>query len=296
MKLKQISECRPDGKVSSFGYLVESASTDSLSNDDTTICNLGSLQAGGLQKLVELSNSINEYLLESALKTNRDSIASSKSYGLVYLVRNLLEISKISAEVTFGSDNPTKSRDQFDFLISLLAALLEKNIYAETKLTQVTRQVYFPGRTNLDPSSLYDLLTSIIDFPITSNNGDSSEYADKLVSWVFSDCGPWTEFDEAESVSQISRLAGFIQTSAEEKTGLSWDEINNTLRHLNVIQIEKENEMLLMTTRPDSSQLKLFYRSDIEIPPNVFREQTDQPISPKNVVAIRENIIPVMAI
>ena len=86
MKLKQISECRPDGKVSSFGYLVESASPDSLSNNETTICNLGSLQAGGLQKLVELSNSINEYLLESALKANRDSIASSRSYGIVYLV------------------------------------------------------------------------------------------------------------------------------------------------------------------------------------------------------------------
>jgi len=280
MKLKQISECQPDGKISSFGYLVENSSVSPRNESEKTICNLGSLQAGGIQKLIELSNSISEFLLESVLKTNRDSITSSKSYGIVYLVKNLLEKNEITADNNIEAESQEKRSELFNFMISIMASLLECNIQPETKLTQISRQVYFPGEMSLNQNTLSELISSIKELPVKpSDNSEFTEYANKLVSWTLSDCGTWSEFDEAEGILRLSHLAGLIQVSAEEKTGLSWEAINNNLRHLHVIRLEKDNETILMTTRPSASQLKLFYQLDIEIPPNAFREsygQSDQ--------------------
>ena len=125
MLLKQVSECVPDGSIRTSALLIKSFDNGSGSASDNILCNLGSLNNEGLDNLIELSNSVNKFLLESTLDFNRDGLKSSQAYGTVYVISQILKEHGISSEMLFGPDNKIESNQRFDFLVSLVACLLD---------------------------------------------------------------------------------------------------------------------------------------------------------------------------
>lgn len=291
MQIKLMPEEGQNGQMDICACLMDKIRDESgLDIQEQMVCNLGSIGNGGLEKLIKLSNSVNYILLESALENARDSIVCSRSYGVIYLIKQILDKWYNYSDLALKSEDE-KMQTLYNLLPSLLAALLDKSISADSSLSDLKRRIYFPNDINLDAAAIRSLINSADFFPNDQlneilncgkdqDNGQRFKKAlsGKLLAWATSDCGPWHNFDEAEGLMQIVNLAVHLHESIELETGLSWQVINSSLSDLQAIRVERGARTLLLMTRPTSMQLNIFYRLDIKPPPLVIVEQYEQPI------------------
>ncbi len=273
MIVKHVSECAPGENVESASVVNREKETPENGNLEKIIYNLGSLQSEGLDNLIELSNSVNKFLLESTLDLNRDGLESSQSYGVVYVISQLLKENGITHEVIFGSEDEVKSKRCFDFLVSLIACLLDNQSNIESDLDSLHKRIYFRKGTILNEKSILSLTNIIRQYPVfESKPTDTSQYKEKLASWLSIETESWSDVADFESLDFLTELADFICNLVEDMTLLSWSSICNKLSELCAVRVENGAETLLMTTRPTSSHLKLFYRLGIDLPPQVICE------------------------
>jgi len=284
MILKHISECQPDGNIKTSALLVEKSGSVVNQDAENIICNLGSLQNEGLDSLIELSNSINKFLLESTLDFNRDGLESSHSYGTVYLISQIFRDNGITSEHIFGSDNKAENEQRFDYLISLVACLLDNQSNADSNLNSLQKKIYFKKDVKLDPASILTLIDSIRQYPDLQYNSSNclSQFSDKLTAWLSTDTESWSVFNDFDGILFIAELAEFVRFEVEELSSLSWSSISDNLTELHAVRFERGAETLLLTTRPTSSHLKLFYRLDIELPAQVILESRKQFVKDQN--------------
>ncbi|MCF7810057.1 hypothetical protein K9N50_03615 [bacterium] len=291
MQIKLIPERGQDGQIDISACLFDKINDESgLHGQEQTICNLGSLGNGGLEKLIELSNSVNCLLLESALESSRDSIVCSRSYGIIYLINQIMDKWHGYSELLRESGS-MGIQILHELLPSMLAALLDENTDCNSSLDEIQRRIYFPKGTDLSAATIRNLISSVDIFSddpffmVLNNrsnriNGNELErkLREKLLAWATSDCGPWHNFNEAEGLTRIIKLAAYFHKSIEDKTALSWQVINDNLSELQAIRVENGAKTLLMMTRPTSMQLNIFYRLNIKPPPLVIIEQNERPI------------------
>ena len=295
MILKQVSECEPDGSVRTSALLIENCDNGSSSASDKILCKLGSLNDEGLDNVIELSNSINKFLFESVVDYGRDGIQSSQSYGMVYLISQILKEYGISSEMLFGSDNKIESNQRFEFLQSLVACLLDYQSTEDSSLDGLQKRIYFQKDLILNQNSISDLTSAIQQYPLLENNStDHSCFSNKLTAWLSGESESWSVVNDFDSISFIAGLADFVYQKVEEMSALSWDSICENLTELCAVRVESGSETFLLTTRPSSSHLKLFYRLGIELPPHVIcesREKTPETIEVKKEKMDLEHIL-----
>ena len=297
MQIKLIPERGYDGQVDISAYITDEIQDDSgWDCMDQTICKLGSIENGGLEKLIELSNCINYFLLDSILESNRDSIVCSRSYGVIYMIRQLLNKWFDSSELLIGSED-TSTQALNELFPSLLTALLDRDLKYDSPLSDIQRRIYLPKDISLNASTIRDIIRSIHIFSENPSEANSDSHLnrqnenplkrmlkEKLVAWATSDCGPWNDFSGDEGITRIVSLAASLCNSIEEQTTISWQAINEHLSELQAIRVESGVKTLLMTTRPTSMQLSIFYRLEFEPPPLVIIEQNEKPIVTKEEV------------
>jgi len=295
--MKLIPESGQNGKVDTFACLVDEIQDDSEWDcAERTVCNLGSIGNGGLEKLIELSNSINYFFLESALENHRDSIVCARSYGVVYLINQLLNRWDVSSELLIGSGDPN-TRALYNFLPSLMAALLDYDAKHDSSLVNLQRHIYLPKDICFNASTIRNLLHSIQIFPIEQfnrilfnnappRNGHRIKkiFEEKLLAWATSDCGPWSDFDDVGGMIRVVSLTKCLRDLVEEQAVLSWQVINEHLSELQAIRVERGAKTFLLTTRPTSMQLNIFYRLELKPPPLVVIEQSEQSVITKDKV------------
>ena len=298
MQIKLIPERGQDGKVDNFACLVDDIQGDPERNcTERTVYNFGPIGNGGLKKLVELSNSINFLLLESALENHRDSIVCSRSYGVVYLIAQILRKWKISANLLVKIDDSATKTNLYNFLPSLMAALLDYDTKRDSSLVNLQRHIYLPKNICFNASTIRSLIRSIHIFPgnpfkeisincVTKNNGHRIKkiFEEKLLAWATSDCGPWSDFNDVEGMVKIVFLTGCLYDSVEKLSEISWQEVNEHLSELQAIRVESGAKTFLLTTRLTSMQLSIFNRLELKPPPLVIIEQSEQPVVTKDKV------------
>ncbi|MDP8237874.1 MAG: hypothetical protein P9X24_02180 [Candidatus Hatepunaea meridiana] len=291
MQIKLISKHGQDGQADTYAYLTGETKDDSeIGSSERINYNLGSIRNGGLEKLIEFSNSVNYFLLESALENQRDSIAGTRSYGTVYLITQMLKRWGISAELLFGSEDPN-GHAMSNLLPSLLAALLDCDTRPDSSLSNIQRRFYFPKGVCFNASTIRELLHSIQISACDQDNGVSTAgiikkdecpiykaSTEKLLSWATSDCGQWGDFMGIDGIRKIASLAGCLYNSIEKQTAMSWSVINEHLFELQAIRVEKGMKTFSMTTRLTTMQLNIFYRLEIKPTPLVVIERSEQPV------------------
>jgi hypothetical protein len=291
MQIKLIPERGRDGQMDISAYLTDSKSDESgLDYREQTICNLGSIGNGGLEKLIELSNSVNYFLLESVLENSRDSIVCSRSYGVIYLINQIMNKWHSYSELLRESGSAS-IQTLHELLPSILTALLDDTTTVNTSFKDIQRRIYFPKGIQLNAATIRNLISSMSIFSddpffivlnnrSNRNNGQGIEkmFSEKLLAWATSDCGPWHNLNDAEGLMRIVKLAAYFYRSLEDTTALSWQVINDNLSELQAIRVENGAKTLLMMTRPTSMQLNIFYRLDIKPPPLVIIEHSERPV------------------
>jgi len=297
MQIKLVPEQSDDGQVDISAYIMDEIQDESgWDRREQTICKLGSIENGGMEKLIELGNSINYFLLDSALESTRDSVVCSRSYGVIYMIKQLLNKWYDSSELLIGSGD-TSTQVLNELFPSLIAALLDQDLKSDSTLNEIQRRNYLPKDTCLNASTIREIIRSIHTFSenlpesisishVNRQNGNSLKkmLTEKLLAWATSDCGPWNDFSCDKGIMRIVSLATYLYNSIEEQTTLSWQVINENLSELQAIRVENGAKTLLMTTRPTSTQLSIFYRLEFRPPPLVIIEQHEQPVITKEEV------------
>lgn len=292
MQIKLISERGQDGQVDTFACLMDDIQGDPRRNcTERTVYNFGPVGNGGLEKLVELSNSINYLLLESALENHRDSIVCSRPYGVVYLIAQILRKWEISANLLVKIDDSATKTNLYNFLPSLMAALMDYDTRYDSALSDLQQHIYLPKDICFNASTIRNLIHSIQIFPsdlfkeisLTGVNkkvgyNKHKIVAHKLLAWATSDCGPWHDLDSIEGMVKIVSLTGCLYDSVENLSEIPWQEVNDHLSELQAIRVESGARTFLLTTRPTSTQLNILYRLDLKPPPLVVCEKTEHPL------------------
>lgn len=291
MQLKKITGLKPDGQPETCLYLTDGAFNDPVSNSSLKDgLNLGSLGNGGLEKLIELSNSVYHFLLHEALENRRDSIVSSRSYGMCYLVTQMLDNWEIFSDLKVGFNELVKREQPFNLLPSLVAALLDPDTTASSELSELERKYFLPRKTHFEASAIRELLLSLSPYlpELEQQPEIDPEFKVKLMAWATSDCSPWCEFSENEALNRIAYFATRIKQTIEAQTLMTWKAINNQLFDLQAIRLEKGAKTFLLTTRITSSQFNVFFQAEIEPPPLVTCEHVEKPLELEKVYGYQE--------
>ena len=305
MRLKEITKCKQDGQIVTKAYLVEDDKTETTNpGAEQTIYEFGSLENVGINNLIELSNSVHSFFLDTAIVNQRDSIISSRSYGIVYLVKRMLEELEISEELFLDSDNAEEAENLFDLLPSLITALLDSDLNPNSRLKSINRRIHIPKDGSFTAEIIRDIIHTFGTAPKNlpacgtmsddydpngisslSTNSDrliqqlSDGYAtaetitDKLHAWAMSDSEAWAEFNDFEGLFRIASLALYLRDEIEKRTFMTWETIEDNLTELNAIRVVRGAKAFLITTRPTSTILNIFYRLEIEVPPLVILEE-----------------------
>jgi len=316
MQLKQISERGQDGCIETNACLVEMVRDNSGRNQtERTIYNLGSMGNGGFDKLIDLINSAHYLLLEPALENRRDSIVCSRSYGVVYLITQLLEKWDITANSLLELDYPASNYKLFNLLPSLIAALLDCCLKPDSDIDNLQRRIYSPVDIDLNAAAIRNLIYLFNDYPLADNYPDidnnfiydyfsaefstvvSKEHSDdrssngswinkviaqNLLTLATADCGSWYELVDVEGMNKIVSLTGYLYDFLEKQTAMELRRIYDHLSELQAIRVERGAKTLLLMTRPTSIQLSIFYRLGIKPPPLVMCEQVEKAIVMEN--------------
>lgn len=291
MQIKLISKRGQDGQADTYAYLTGETKKDSeIDIPERINHNLGSIRNGGLEKLIEFSNSVNYLLLESALENQRDSIECTRSYGTVYLITQMLKKWGVSTDLLFRAED-SNGHAMSDILPSLIAALLDSETKPDSNLSNIQRRIYFPKGVSFNASTIRELLNSIQISACVQDNGISTIGIDKtdecpicktseekLLAWATSDCGHWCDLMGNEVINTIASLAGCLYNSIKKQAAMSWQVINEHLSELQAIRVERGIKTFSMTTRLTTMQLNIFYRLEIKPPPLVVSEQNEQPV------------------
>lgn len=306
MQLKQISIRKQDVKLDTNVHLVDRVHNNSEAIELTKM-NLGSTSTGDLTKLIDLSNSVNDFFLKSSLGKQRDGIVGSCSYGLVYAISETLE--------KWGLNNfqsiPSEIDQEFDHLVKLLptflSVLVDSDLSSDFSLADLNRRIYFQSELKLEASSIRnmvrlfntnrlkihlpidescDSMTHIFGIPATIDISSVSVDHDtmrqdfffragrKIRKWAESDIIPGHVSEKDLGVYRICFLANAIMSTMVEKAASPWKKICRTLTEMQSLRIKQGASIFALTTRPTSAQLRLFYKLDLSTPPFVRIEYT----------------------
>lgn len=304
MQLNRISVRKQDGKLDTQVHLTDKiqGNTDL---DELTSWNLGSTDNGGLKKLIDLSNSINNFFLESSLGKQRGGILGCRSYGLVYVISRTLEKWDLK---NYQSSTTAEDRDVenlLNLLPSLLAMLMDDDQKSDLTLPEIRHRIYIPAESVLDASTIRKMIRLFntnrlkVVMPIEDSNYPSTHIfgtpamvgintisvdhnlkrqdfffntGRKLRNWAESDIIPGHVSESDLGVYRISYLANALKSSITDRAALTLKGVCRTLADLQSIRIKQGASIFALTTRPTSAQLKLLYKLDVSPPPFVTCE------------------------
>lgn len=271
MNIKQMTTTDKLGRSYQSAYLFEGGhGHPGLDSPVAPLFELGSLNNGGMVRLVELANAVNRFFLSNSIEQKRDGLVNSRSYGTVYLVRKLLDrmdVRKYNLDVL---DDQTMS-----FLSSLIATMLSDTTSKRTSLNRLSRSFYFPTHPELIASNIRTVMRILAEAPSTESGSEdelSAELTEKLSSWAGNDLGEWSEIDP-RGMKVLVSLALEICNHIESEIGSRWEKVAEHLECLSVATVEFANKDVELTTRPTSRQLAFFYLLDIE-PPDLIKDFT----------------------
>jgi len=302
MQLKQISVRKQDGKYDTHVHLVDKIRNDTATDEFTNL-NLGSTSNGGLKKLINLSNSINHFFLESSLGRQRDGIIGCCSYGLVYTISETLDklgVNNMSSRETEMDKEPDSL---LEILPSLLSVLMDSDLNTDLTLAELSRRIYIQHNLKLEAETIRKIvrlfnsnrlsivlpveessnsMTHIFGIPTTIDiNKVSVDHelmrqdfffrtSRRLRNWAESDTIPGRVSENDLGVYRICFLANALKTSFVERAAIPWKKICRTLTELQSLRIKQGASIFALTTRPTSAQLKIFFKLDVS-PPQFVR-------------------------
>ncbi len=299
MYIKQIAENSANGTIESNVYLVDGVLDNTPGKENSgndTLHKIGNLNNGGLQKLLNLANSANSLLLNSAVEDCRDSVAGTSAYGAVYTIRKILEINEIDANIPVENNS---TPNHLDILPSLIAGVLNTTLRPDLELRKILDKIHFPfteGSQKLDLMSFIETKNPIdMNLGIMSQNelsdlrnrcADAEEdYRNLLITaetdfsgfvlaacsriknWLKQEYGVWETGRNDGYIFDYALLAASIVHWVESKTFMPWINVDESLSDLQIVRIERESNIILLTTRATSANLNIFYRLNIDPPP-----------------------------
>jgi hypothetical protein len=287
MDLKQIPRLGSDGVPTTDICIIDEPGHHLPTfTDGRIVWNLGSSGNGGLGALIQLANSINRFFLESSLNGMTDGVAESRSFGLVHLTGRLLDQFGMANPDAESLEDQGQSQSTFNrSLPSLLAALLDKSIQTAAPVEHLHRKVFFPKHVTVSARVIRELLSGTTVSGVAACPGSaSSSYSKRLRTWAIQDGFPQLSAEAEAGVERISRMAQFIRATSEERTGSSWESIASHLNTLHAIRVNLGARTVVLTTRPTATQLSIFCRLRLPVPPLVFEENKPN----ANTVAVCE--------
>ncbi len=289
LQIRKKSNCDDLGRLITEFNLIDAR--EDGSGESTFISNLSTKEGGALYQLSELNNSIHSIFLSSALNELRDSIISSRSYGMNYLFEKCLEhLDSPFLDCSYNAESHN-SRNELAVLPNLLAVLTAPFNIPESSLENLQRRFYFPDniivnsmfirrllkaleeRFEAQQSSAGCLLNGEDRNPVTSTPVQfdaRSTVAYKLTVWATRDIGDWCEFSYSDTIQRIDELCSHIRTHVEVETGMRWDRIVDNMVELSVIEVQQGTSKILMTTRPTSGQLNILFRLGLQPPKQII--------------------------
>lgn len=275
-------------------------------SDENLICDLGSMNNGGLTRLIELSNSIHAFLLNNVIDSKRDGLVSSRSFGVYYLINHLLERWEQRKPIPTLFDLETETSVSAQFLPSLIAAVTDTETISSSSIESLNRKYHAPLGVEFEAERIQDILNSfenndfqynLPELEVQKNQlmfgimpskqvCDSQKneisfhdqksccsFSEKLTSWITHETGIWNDIQNINGLFRFVTLADHVRAFSEENSGTSWERIVENLSTIHAIRFERDSKTLLLITRPNSRQLSLFYRLGIDPPPMVICEQ-----------------------
>jgi len=310
MQLKHISIRKQDVKMDSNVHLLDRSQISSEANELTNM-NLGSANNGDLTKLIDLSNSVNDFFLKSSLGKQRDGIIGSCSYGLVYAISETLEKWGLHSYLSNTSETDSEFDNLLKLLPTFLSVLVDSDLSSDFSLSDLNRRVYIQSELKLEASTIRKMVRLFntnrlkIDLPVDESSNSmthifgiptsidiSSVSVDhdtmrqdfffragrKIRKWAESDIIPGHVSEKDLGVYRICFLANALMFTIVEKTASPWKKVCRSLTEMQSLRIKQGASIFALTTRPTSSQLRLFYKLDIPAPLFVRCEYTP-PIS-----------------
>ncbi len=243
-----------------------------------------------VQQLGYLINILHQHLLGSTIESHRDSIISIRSYGVYYLISELLE--KVAADVISDQELNVNS------IAWWVGALLDDQIDWNTSFDRMLQLIYYPVDNGLNdveylkqnsPISIFlsdvfnnNILgstsvaysTTPIQF-ITSGilcDNELMYFYRKLSSWHKNGIHPWINLLDYRSLVKCAISCYQIQRYLEIHSGWKWQKIAEVLNDIRAIRISLTTEAVTLITRPNVEQMELFYRLDIPPPKSVITD------------------------
>ena len=170
MQLKQVTSIGNDGQLETSLYLVDESTDKSIVQHTSSMeCDLGSQQVDGMHKVEQHGNAINSILVAPAKENVGDSVVSSKSYGVVYLIEQMLNNNGFQLDQLIPSEVSTPQNKSYRILPALITALLSRDTETETKVNSLSRRIFFPSNVNFTASTLRSLILELQHKPFISD-------------------------------------------------------------------------------------------------------------------------------
>ena len=257
----------------------------------TMVVDLGSLDNGGMKTLMTLGNAVIGFFLRPALAGQLDSIASCKSFGLAYLVNQILGQRGYPVAPNQGSAG-TADQKPLLLLPTLIAALMDSETEPKTRLETLNRRLFCPSGVRFDHETIQQVLPILDRFPTTlevkagtQNSAFHSEIVSKLRNWIAWEFFLHGDNGHFKTWNRVVSLCTCIRDDVETRTAVPWKVVCENLNDLKIVEVDYGGQKVWLTTRPTATQLGILYRLSLPTPPMMFR---DRELLPDVPVAVSE--------
>lgn len=239
----------------------------------------GSIHNGGLSRLIQFTNAVHQLVLQQTIAGATDGLVGCRIFGLVYLVA--LQIEEFGIETGWSKNGPDTPNTPGAFIPTLIAALLDPLSQASESLQSLTRRFFCPGQSVFSAATVGESISVMAKF-----HPDGADYSQELKSTepaLAERLAAWSgEGEPSQSASQARRgsaviihIARAISQQVEQQTGMEWSSVTEHLRDLQVVQVEQRGKKLFLTTRLTSSQMSIYYRLGMPLPPFMLCSEVD---------------------
>lgn len=284
MQLQKIPVRHPDGTLDTQICLTDDS--DSNGNLSSVLCNFGSMNNGGLSKLIQFSNSVNSLLNSLLIEQNQeDGVVSSSSFGLSFFIAHILLKRGIYTGWNENGPNLLEEHALLSYPI-LLAALLDPDTKPTHRASQLARRFYSPVKGCFSSNSIQELLRSaegsidILEIFEQHEEGVEEALINKLHAWVQPEWNPSDSIVKQRGGQVTLHLAAMIKSYADHQTSSNWEAISEHLREVRIVNIEINGRSVYALTRLSAMQTGIIYRLGVPCPPRLLCEPNSQPLIP----------------
>ncbi len=269
-----------DGRLDTEIYLSEPQHRGPMEvSVDQLVGSFGSIHNGGLSRLIQFTNAVHQLVLEQTIAGATDGLVGCRIFGSVYLVA--LQLEEFGIETGWSKNGPDTPTSPGAFIPTLIAALLDPLSQDSDTPRSLTHRFFCPGQSVFSAATVRESISVMAKF-----NPDGSDYskelettelglAEKLAAWSGEGEPFWSLAEARCGSAVIIHIARAISRQVEQQTGMEWSFVTEQLRDLQAVQAEQRGRKLYLTTRLTSSQMSIYYRLGMPLPPLMLCDEVD---------------------